>query len=48
MGRLTKRRQDGTIVKLALTESSDNICRGGIKGFASKNFECLYPSASVT
>ena len=29
-------------------ESSDNICQGGIKGFASKNFECLYHFASVT
>jgi len=36
MGSLTKRRQDGTIVKLPSIESSDNISQSGIKGFASK------------
>ena len=35
--------------RMAVVLATDryNTCRGGIKGFASKNFECLYPFASV-
>ncbi len=36
MGRLTKRRQDSTIVKFALNRIIRQYLLGGIKGFASK------------